>query len=81
MGCSDLAAYLNASAAFAFTSWDEALTALVALGEQQPRAVIIDEFPYLTDASPALPSTLREVAVKLSERPAASRDHCALGRP
>jgi AAA+ ATPase superfamily predicted ATPase len=55
----DLAAYLGAPAPFSFTTWDEALAALLNIGAGRPRAVIIDEFPYLVDASPALPSLLR----------------------
>lgn len=55
----DLAAYLDAPAPFSFATWDEALEALFTVGDQRSTAVIIDEFPYLTDASPALPSLLR----------------------
>ncbi len=55
----DLATYLDAPAPFSFATWDEALEALFALGDERPAAVIIDEFPYLADASPALPSLLR----------------------
>jgi AAA+ ATPase superfamily predicted ATPase len=55
----DLAAHLGAAAPFSFASWDEALATLLALGDGRPYAVIIDEFPYLVDASPALPSLLR----------------------
>ena len=55
----DLAAYLEAPAPFSFATWDEALEALLAVGNGEPCAVILDEFPYLVDASPALPSLLR----------------------
>jgi uncharacterized protein len=55
----DLAAYLDAPAPFSFGTWDEAIAALFALGDPRPTTVIIDEFPYLADATPALPSLLR----------------------
>ncbi len=54
----DLAAYLDVPAPFSFATWDEALDALFTLGGGPPAAVIIDEFPYLVDACPALPSLL-----------------------
>jgi uncharacterized protein len=55
----ELAAHLESPAPLAFASWDEAIAALFTLGDDEPHAVIIDEFPYLVDASPALPSLLR----------------------
>ncbi len=55
----DLAAHLGAPAPLSFGDWDEALAALLDLGSGQPHTVIIDEFPYLADASPSLPSLLR----------------------
>lgn len=55
----ELAAHIGAPAPFSFATWDEALAVLFALGDRGPSAVIIDEFPYLADASPALPSLLR----------------------
>ncbi len=55
----DLAAHLGSPAPFSFATWDDALEALFTVGVDRPSAVIIDEFPYLVDASPALPSLLR----------------------
>ena len=55
----DLAAYLGSPAPFSFATWDDALGALLDLDASRPSVVIIDEFPYLVDASPALPSLLR----------------------
>jgi AAA+ ATPase superfamily predicted ATPase len=55
----DLAARLDSPAPFSFATWDDALSALFALATNQPSVVIIDEFPYLVDAVPALPSLLR----------------------
>jgi len=54
-----LAEYVGSPAAFSFASWDNALGYLLGLGADQPIAAIIDEFPYLVDASPSLPSLLR----------------------
>jgi hypothetical protein len=55
----DLAAHLGSPAPFSFATWDDALGALFGLGADRLSAVIIDEFPYLVDGSPALPSLLR----------------------
>lgn len=43
-----------------FRDFREALTELLRLGEEQPTAVVIDEFPYLVSATPALPSYLQQ---------------------
>lgn len=52
-----LAGYAGAAAPFHFQGWDEAVNALFAtVGEN---LVVIDEFPYLVRASPALPSLLQ----------------------
>ena len=42
-----------------FGSYREALDKLLRLGEERAAAVIIDEFPYLVAATPALPSYLQ----------------------
>ncbi len=55
----ELAAYAGAPAPYAFTNWDDALASLFALGDGRAAVIIIDEFPYLADASPSLPSLLR----------------------
>lgn len=44
----------------AFRHYREALDELLRLGEQRATAVIIDEFPYLVAATPALPSYLQQ---------------------
>lgn len=49
-----------------FASWREALDELLRLGTQSPRTVIIDEFPYLTAVTPALPSYLQQALSPLS---------------
>lgn len=43
-----------------FGSYREALDELLRLGEDRPTAVVIDEFPYLVAATPALPSYLQQ---------------------
>jgi len=43
-----------------FASYREALDELLRLGEDRPMTVIIDEFPYLVAATPALPSYLQQ---------------------
>lgn len=39
--------------------WREVLDALLALGEDRPVTVVIDEFPYLAKANPELPSVIQ----------------------
>lgn len=56
----DYASYLGSAAPVAFSSWEQAVEALLALGEgDRPVPVIIDEFPYLLAGSPELPSILQ----------------------
>ncbi|QSB14641.1 ATP-binding protein [Natronosporangium hydrolyticum] len=55
-----------------FADWDEAITHLYSAPELRGTVVVLDEFSYLTDAVPALPSILqREVdrAVSRNEGP------------
>lgn len=54
------AAYRGLRQPVAFTSYREALDELLLLGEEHPTVVIIDEFPYLVAATPALPSYLQQ---------------------
>jgi len=49
-----------------FSSWRQALDELLRFGEQAPLPVIIDEFPYLSAATPALPSYLQQALSPLS---------------
>lgn len=51
-----------------FADWDEAIRYLFATGARSGRLVVIDEFPYLSKVSPALPSILqREIDRAASE--------------
>ena len=54
------AAYRGIGQPVAFAGFREAFGELLRLGEDRPTAVIIDEFPYLVAATPALPSYLQQ---------------------
>jgi AAA+ ATPase superfamily predicted ATPase len=58
---------------YAFADWDEALDRLFAVAAD--RLIVIDEFPYLSKASPALPSLLQRA---LEPRGAARRSRSRL---
>lgn len=69
-----VARYAGSAAPLALATWDEALAALFALGRDRPVPVVIDEFPYLTRATPALPSLLqRQVDAHGPARPGAGQ--------
>jgi AAA+ ATPase superfamily predicted ATPase len=40
-------------------TWDAALAYLIARAREEPLLVVLDEFPYLCEADPSLPSTLQ----------------------
>lgn len=64
-----LGAHLGLPSALRFESWYEAFDALLALGNDKPVAVVIDEFPYLVRANSALPSILQNaIAPRRAER-------------
>lgn len=64
-----LGAYLGLTSALRFDSWREAFDALLALGNDHPVTVVIDEFPYLVRANPSLPSILQNaLAPRRAER-------------
>jgi uncharacterized protein len=54
------AAYRGLGQPVAFAGFREAFGELLRLGEERSTAVIIDEFPYLVAATPALPSYLQQ---------------------
>jgi len=62
---SALADHLRAPAPFAFTSWHQAIDALLALGGERRVPVVIDEFPYLVQANPQLPSIVQNALAPL----------------
>ena len=51
-----LASYLDEPVPFRFAGWDEAITRLMRIAVDGPKPVVIDEFPFLAKATPALPS-------------------------
>lgn len=53
--------YTGTRARVHFQTWEEALEALLAIGDgaTEPAVVVIDEFPYLLEAAPQIPSLLQ----------------------
>ncbi len=65
--------HTRARAGVRFSGWEEAFSALLALGDgaNEPLPVVVDEFPYLLEGDPGIPSALQAL---LSPRgPAAQR--------
>lgn len=54
-----LASFTNDAVPPNFRNWDEAVTYLVRAAETSRKPMVIDEFPYLTQSSPELPSILQ----------------------
>ena len=65
------AAYRGLRQPVVFSSYGEALDELLRLGDEQARTVVIDEFPYLMAATPALPSYLQRALSPLGH----AREH------
>jgi uncharacterized protein len=63
-----LAAYLHEPTPFRFASWDEAINRLMRIASGGPLPVVIDEFPFLAKASPALPSVLQRALDPAAQR-------------
>ncbi|WP_266744583.1 ATP-binding protein [Streptomyces sp. NBC_01221] len=59
--------------------WKEGIDALLALGDARPLPVIIDSFPDLVAASPALPSVIHGALRHLDRAPLESRARLLLG--
>ncbi|MEU6195510.1 ATP-binding protein [Streptomyces sp. NPDC047061] len=55
----ELGQYSDSIAPMRFDRWEQAVDALLALGRGRPLPVVIDEFPYLARATPALPSIVQ----------------------
>ncbi|MBS2966795.1 hypothetical protein KGA66_27410, partial [Actinocrinis puniceicyclus] len=51
-----LSAFTGEPTPLRFTHWDEAITRLMRVASERPTTVVLDEFPFLAKASPALPS-------------------------
>lgn len=54
-----LAAHCGESVPFRFEHWDEAIARLMRIATNGPTVAVIDEFPFLAKASPALPSIVQ----------------------
>ena len=56
-------AFTRSRAHVAFDTWEQAFEAVLALGEDRdnPVVVVIDEFPYLLEGAPELPSVLQSL--------------------
>jgi AAA+ ATPase superfamily predicted ATPase len=64
----------------AFEDWEQAIDFLLRLGERGdgPTLIVLDEFPYLIDAEPALPSILQIALEPLSRARTQSRARLVL---
>lgn len=71
-------AFLGLSSGLRFSSWHEALDALLVMGNERPIPIVIDEFPYLVKANPALPSILQNAIAPLRRQREESRSRLLL---
>jgi AAA+ ATPase superfamily predicted ATPase len=55
-----LTSRLNPVTPVRLSGWEEAVEVLLALGDDGPVPVVIDEFPYLVQADPSLPSLVQD---------------------
>jgi uncharacterized protein len=69
---------LGAGAPLALRSWEEAIEALVALGREREVLVVLDEFPYLLEHTPALDSIIQRIYGPRSEARRGSRARLVL---
>ncbi|MEV0092619.1 ATP-binding protein [Streptomyces sp. NPDC050738] len=64
-----LAAHRGQSTPFRFAHWDEAITELMHIAHGgEPVVAVIDEFPFLAKASPALPSIIQRALDPTAQR-------------
>lgn len=63
-----LAAHLDEPTPLRFAGWDEAITRLMRLATSGPKPVVIDEFPFLAKATPALPSLIQRALEPAAQR-------------
>lgn len=68
-----IGAWLDAPAPLVLEDWQAGIDALLSLGRDRPVVVVIDEFPYLVEASPALPSILQNALAPLRKQRDSSR--------
>ena len=62
----------------ALDDWSAAIDALLDLGAEEPRVVVLDELPYLVDAQAALPSLLQAAFAPRAEGRRRSRTRLIL---
>lgn len=75
----ELAAFLGLPSALSFSDWYQAVDALLGLGKDRPPLpVVIDEFPYLVQATPALPSIIQRAYAPGREQRTGSRTRLLL---
>jgi uncharacterized protein len=63
-----LARYCGEPVPFRFAHWDEAITRLMHIATDGPTVAVIDEFPFLAKASPALPSIIQRALDATAQR-------------
>jgi uncharacterized protein len=69
---------LGAVAPLALNNWDEAVDALMALGREREMLVVLDEFPYLLEHTPALDSVIQRAYAPRAESRRGSRTRLVL---
>ncbi|MGH7883873.1 MAG: AAA family ATPase, partial [Candidatus Dormibacteraceae bacterium] len=74
----DIGQHLGLAGGFSFTDWGQAIEALLNLGNDQPKLVVIDEFPYLVNNVPELPSLIQRCFGPRSPARARSRTRLIL---
>ncbi|MFE3249116.1 ATP-binding protein [Streptomyces sp. NPDC059209] len=80
----ELARYTGSASPAHWRGWEDAVDALLALGEQQPLPVVIDEFPHLVRQSPALPSAIHRAFQRIRDTGGGNRSRlllCGSTRP
>ncbi|GGK78375.1 ATPase AAA [Sphaerisporangium melleum] len=63
-----LAAYVGEPTPFRFVNWEEAIARLLRIATTGPTVAVIDEFPFLAKASPALPSIIQRALDPTAQR-------------
>ncbi len=63
----EFAQYTRAPHPVGWQRWEEAVDALLALGDESPLPVVVDQFPTLVQQSPALPSVIHAAYRRLRD--------------
>ncbi|MCL1898940.1 MAG: ATP-binding protein [Promicromonosporaceae bacterium] len=74
----ELGRFLQTPAAMTLRDWHEAFDALLALGRERAIPLVIDEFPYLLAANPAISSILQDALTPLREERETSQSRLLL---